>query len=342
MNNKSKTNAGKYCSRAILAIIAVVMVISIGLSRSTQALDDDNLESINRTNFFMKLIGQSVTALKPAVNKDDTKFIGNFTLNPLDIVRKEISFLDEENLRDKTALENVKEHAKVVQKITINPFELKDTDINKFQEGVDVVGDPKDNSKKKILIYHTHTNEAYAEGNRGLPTTVAGVGDALTSELEKLGFTVVHDKTIHDKADYNRAYHASRETIGKNISSYGEFDLIIDLHRDGGPRKEDVTGNIKGEDVAKLTLVTTMQDPKYPKHIENVKSIVAIANKLYPGLYRDRSIIAYDHGGILFYNQDLSDNAILMEVGADTNKLQEAKNSMKYMSIVFAQHLNSK
>jgi len=83
----------------------------------------------------MKLIGQSVTALKPAVNKDDTKFIGNFTLNPLDIVRKEISFLDEENLRDKTALENVKEHAKVVQKITINPFELKDTDINKFQEG---------------------------------------------------------------------------------------------------------------------------------------------------------------------------------------------------------------
>ncbi len=85
-----------------------------------------------------------------------------------------------------------------------------------------------------------------------------------------------------------------------------------------------------------------MQDPKYPKHIENVKSIFAIANKLYPGLYRERGIIAYDHGGILFYNQDLSDNAILMEVGADTNKLQEAKNSMKYMSIVFAQYLNSK
>jgi len=54
VNNKSKTDAGKYCSRAILAIIAVVMVISIGLSRSTQALDDDNLESINSKENYNK------------------------------------------------------------------------------------------------------------------------------------------------------------------------------------------------------------------------------------------------------------------------------------------------
>lgn len=341
MNNK-RTNAGKYCSRAMLVIIAIIMVISMGLSRPTQALDDDTLESISRTKFFMKLIGENVSVLKPSVNDDDTKFIGNFTLNPLELVRKEISFLDEKNLKDKTALENVKEQAKEVEKIAINPFELKETDINKFEEGVDVVGNPKDNSKKKILIYHTHTNEAYAEGNDGLSTTVAAVGDMLTSELEKLGFTVVHDKTIHDKADYNRAYHASRETVNKNISIYGEFDLIIDLHRDGGPRKEDVTTNVNGEDVARLTLVTTMQDPKYSKHIEKINAIAEIANKLYPSLFRERGVIAYDHGGIIFYNQDLSDNAILMEVGADKNKLQEAKNSMKYMSRVFAQYLNTK
>lgn len=342
MNNKRRTNAGKYCSRAMLVIIAVVMIISIVLSRSTQALDNNNLESINKTNFFMKLIGESASVFTPAVNKDDTKFIGKFTLNPLEIVRKEISFLDEGNLKDKTALENVKEHAQIVKQITINPFELTDTDVNKFEEGVDVVGNPEDNSKKKILIYHTHTNEAYAEGNDGLSTTVAAAGDVLTSELEKLGFTVVHDKTIHDKADYNRAYHSSRETINKNISNYGEFDLIIDLHRDGGPKKESVTGNVNEEDIARLTLVTTMQDPKYPQHINNINAIVDIANNLYPGLFRERGIIAYDHGGILFYNQDLNDNAILMEVGADTNTLQEAKNSMKYMSRVFAQHLNSR
>ena len=104
MNNK-RTNAGKYCSRAMLVIIAIIMVISMGLSRPTQALDDDDLESVNRTKFFMKLIGASVSVLKPAVNDDDTKFISNFTLNPLELVRKEISFLDEGNLKDKTVLE---------------------------------------------------------------------------------------------------------------------------------------------------------------------------------------------------------------------------------------------
>ncbi|HAK42047.1 MAG TPA: hypothetical protein DCM59_04160, partial [Clostridium sp.] len=184
MNNKRTTNAGKYCSRAMLIIIAVVMIISIVLSRSTQALDDNNLESINKTNFFMKLIGESVSIFKPAVNKDDTKFIGKFTWNPLEIVRKEISFLDEENLKDKTALENVKEHANVVKQIAINPFELTDTDVNKVERSVEVIGNPEDNSKKKILIYHTHTNEAYAEGNSGLSTTVAAVGDELTVNLE--------------------------------------------------------------------------------------------------------------------------------------------------------------
>jgi stage II sporulation protein P len=321
-------------------LISIAMVISIGLSIPTQALDDDTLESVNRTNFFMKLIGESVSALKPAVNSDDTKFIGNFTLNPLDIVRKEISFLDEENLEDKNALESVKEHAHVVEQISINPFELNDGDVNKIDQSVEVIGNPEDNSKKKILIYHTHTNEAYAEGNGGLSTTVAAVGDELTAHLEALGFTVIHDKTIHD-TDYNRSYEKSRVTLTNHLNTYGDFDLIIDLHRDGGPRKESVTGNIENNSIAKVMFVTTEQDPKYDAHMNAINSIISIGNDTYPGLIRERSIFTYP-SGINFYSQDLSDNAILMEVGADTNELQEAKNSMKFMSRVFAQYLNSK
>ncbi|WP_346887153.1 stage II sporulation protein P [Clostridium sp. UBA1056] len=340
MNNKRTTNAGKYYSRAMLIIIAVVMIISIVLSRSTQALDDNNLESINKTNFFMKLIGESVSIFKPAVNKDDTKFIGKFTWNPLEIVRKEISFLDEENLKDKTALENVKEHAKVVKQIAINPFELTDTDVNKVERSVEVIGNPEDNSKKKILIYHTHTNEAYAEGNSGLSTTVAAVGDELTANLESLGFTVIHDKTIHD-ADYNRSYEKSRVTLTNHLNTYGDFDLIIDLHRDGGPKKEYVTDTVENDSIAKVMFVTTEQDPRYNAHMNALNSIISIGNDTYPGLIRERSIFTYP-SGISYYSQDLSDNAILMEVGADTNTLQEAKNSMKYMSRVVAQYLNSR
>lgn len=62
---------------------------------------------------------------------------------------------------------------------------------------------------------------------------------------------------------------------------------------------------------------------------------------MYPGLLRTKYLYTY-LSGISYYSQDLSDNAILMEVGANVNGLQEAKNSMVYMSRVIAQYLSTK
>ena len=58
----------------------------------------------------------------------------------------------------------------------------------------------------KVLIYHTHSHEGYAEiGSDARWNTdnedinVIGVGDVLAKELEEgYGVTVIHDKTIHD------------------------------------------------------------------------------------------------------------------------------------------------
>ena len=87
--------------------------------------------------------------------------------------------------------------------------------------------------------------------------------------------------------------------------------------------------------------VTTEQDPRYNAHMANIEKIASIAYDMYPGLLRTKYIYTY-LSGISYYSQDLSDNAILMEVGADVNNLQEAKNSMLYMSKVIAVYLNSK
>lgn len=344
MKNKRYANHGKIKARAMLCIVVITMSISIMFSTpgiAAGANSDGSMQSTMRSNFFLKIIGSTVSALKVEDNKDDTSFIGKFSVNALNIVNKEVSFLKGENLKFSSV--DMQENAEVVQSIVINPFKINDGSISKIDDAVSIVGDPSSNLSKRILIYHTHTNEAYAEGNSGLESTVAGVGDILVSELEKLGFTVVHDKTVYDVADYNNAYYASRETVNKYLSSYGDFDLIIDLHRDGGPAKPSVTGTIDGNSIARLSLVTTKRDPRYEAHIVKMQGIVDIANELYPGLFKDgeRGLIAYNHGGISFYNQDLSDNAILMEVGADVNNLQEAKNSMIYVSKVFAAYLNS-
>lgn len=344
MKNKRSTKGGRVKARIMLIIVITTMTISMLFSTPGIAVDaevDPGIENLMRSDFFLKLIGDNVSSLKVKENSDDRSFIGQFAFNALNIVNKEISFLRKEQGRFTNI--DMQDQVEVVQNIVINPFKINDGSINKIDELVDIIGDPTDNLKKRILIYHTHTNEAYAEGNTGLESTVAAVGDALTTELEKLGFTVIHDKTVHDAADYNNAYVASRETVTKYLNKFGDFDLIIDLHRDGGPPKENVTATIEGNSIARLMLVTTKSDPRYTIHRANMDMIIGLANDIYPGLFRDgeRSSLEYGSGQV-YYSQDLSDNAILMEVGAQTNNLQEAKNSMVYMSKVIAAYLNSK
>jgi len=43
-----------------------------------------------------------------------------------------------------------------------------------------------------------------------------------------------------------------------------------------------------------------------------------------------------------FYNQNRSDNAMLIEVGTYTNTVQEVENTGKYLSRVIAEQLNGK
>lgn len=330
--------------RTNVMLIVVVMTMTISMLFSTPGIAEQNGEessvsSIERSNFFLRLIGETVSPLKAEENKDDKSFIGKFTVNALDIVNKEVSFfkMDTQNFTDDTT----KQTAEKIQEIVVNPFKINDGSINKVESTVNIVGDPKDNSKKKILIYHTHTNEAYAEGNTGLESTVAAVGDVLTEELEKLGFTVIHDKTVHDIVDYDNAYYESRKTLTKYLDSYGDFDLIIDLHRDAVPNKAAVTTTIEGTNMAKLMFVAAELNPRFAAQNQIIESLVGIANERYEGLFRTKYLYTYQKG-ITYYSQDLSDNAVLLEVGANTNSLQEAQNSMVYMSKVIAEYLNTK
>ncbi len=342
MKYKRSAGDGKIKARIMLCVVVMTMTITMMFSTPGVAAgenSDAGIESAMRSSFFLKLIGSTVSALKVEENSDDKSFIGQFSINALNIVNREISFLNGDDLKHSNS--DMKGHAQAVNSIVINPFKINDGSINKVDNSVNIIGNPEDNSKKKVLIYHTHTNEAYAEGNTGLESTVAAVGDTLTEELEKQGFTVIHDKTVHDVADYNNAYKASRETFSKYLNSYGDFDLIIDLHRDSGPAKASITGEIEGNSVAKIMFVTTEQNPRYNAHIANIEKLASIANEMYPGLLRTKYLYTY-LSGISYYSQDLSDNAILMEVGADVNSLQEAKNSMIYMSRVIAQYLNTK
>ena len=66
---------------------------------------------------------------------------------------------------------------------------------------------------------------------------------------------------------------------------------------------------------------------------ENLKWAVAVqkkADELYPGLFKP--MLIYDNN----YNQDISKYATLIEVGEDSNTIEEANRSMQYFTDILS------
>lgn len=253
--------------------------------------------------------------------------------------------------------------------VAFNPFKLKTEDIQKdltdgtfnvekkANEGTGTgntntvvpVYDAKlkkqlDTSKPEVLIYHTHTTESYlpSQADSEDPTkNVCAVGDALQNELESnYGISVIHDKTDHNSFAYNQAYIRSGETVDKYLKKYGDFKIIIDLHRDSVDNKNAVTMKLNGENVAKFMFVLSQKNnPHFAKNFALANSLFAIANKLYPGFCRQ--IYVYPSGQRAF-NQSKSNNALLFEVGTYSNDLSEVKASAKYLARIIGEYLNGK
>lgn len=94
-----------------------------------------------------------------------------------------------------------------------------------------------------ILIYHTHTWEAYRQTDERYQETekwrtkderynVVAVGEALTRALTALGYTVVHDTTAFEPPKLADAYARSLTMLEQRTASGETYDLYIDLHRD--------------------------------------------------------------------------------------------------------------
>lgn len=190
-----------------------------------------------------------------------------------------------------------------------------------------------------ILVYHSHTTESYTLLDAGYYTAsldvrssdtarnMVRVGDELVAYLEKAGFTVVHDRTIHDKS-YNAAYDSSREAMKKYLEQYPTIQVTIDVHRDSitydNKTKVKPTAKVDGKKAAKMMIIAgceygVVED--YPNWEDNLRFDLNIQKKMaesYPGLMRP----------ILFsqrkYNMNMTKYSFLLEVGTDANTLDEA------------------
>jgi len=190
-------------------------------------------------------------------------------------------------------------------------------------------------NKKDIVIYHTHTCEAYTqdEANRyteegkyrttNLNYNIARVGTELTNILTAKGYNVVHNKTIHDYPAFSGSYTRSLNTA-KNVLSGNSAELVFDVHRDALGNNEQYAPTVKigDETVAQIMFVigTNGGGLEHTYWNDNLKLAIKIqekANEMYPGLFR--AILLRDSR----YNQNVARGANIIEVGATGNTLEQ-------------------
>lgn len=116
----------------------------------------------------------------------------------------------------------------------------------------------QDASAPQILIYHSHSQEAFIDSREGkVEDTIVGVGDYLKSILEeKYGYHVMYAKEEFDMAggveDRSKAYDYARDYLEPFLEENPSIEVIIDLHRDGVAENRHLVTEINGKPTAQI------------------------------------------------------------------------------------------
>lgn len=196
--------------------------------------------------------------------------------------------------------------------------------------------------KPRVLIYHTHTWEAYemTEDAQYTPTetwrtkderyNVVRIGEALAKALTDAGFEVVHDKTAFEPPTLSTAYTRSLEMLEGRLAAGETYDYIFDVHRDAysglynganGARHEGGQMAYVMMLVGKGTGATGAgfdARPDWPKNLDLAQRITDAINAQVSGAAREVKIKSGR------FNQHISTGALLIEVGNNRNTLDEA------------------
>lgn len=199
----------------------------------------------------------------------------------------------------------------------------------------------KGDGTPEILIYHTHTSEAYSDSYTGFYYTdmatrtddpdqsVVAAGEALKQALESYGFGVIHDTTVNDTL-YNGSYQRSWEVLQKNLEAYPTIQVTIDVHRDSMTTDSGVkykpTATIDGRKAAQVMLIAGCDADggwgDFPRWEENLRLALKIQQKLQqlsPGLARPLNFSNSK------YNMNATPGSLLVEVGTEVNTPAEAR-----------------
>ena len=213
---------------------------------------------------------------------------------------------------------------------------------------------PKEAGLPQILIYHSHSQEAFCDSREGkVEDTIVGVGDYLTKLLsETYGYQVMHVTEKFDLAggelDRSKAYDYARAWLEPVLKENPSIQVVIDLHRDGVPDDRRLVTEINGKETAQLLFynglshtinsgdLSYLPNPYIQDNLAFSFQLEYQAALYYPELYRGIYLAG------LRYNLHLRPRALLLEAGAQTNTVQEVKNAMEPFADILDRVLQGK
>ena len=193
----------------------------------------------------------------------------------------------------------------------------------------------KDGEGPQILIYHTHSQEAFADSMPGDDlTNIQGVGEYLAQVLrDTYGYQVLHHTGEYDAVTRDDAYANALPAIEQILTDNPSIQVVIDLHRDEMPAETRLVMDMDGRPTARIMFFNGLSRTKTTGDIaylynENLEDNLAFsfqmqlkAAQYYPGLTRKIYLKGYR------YNMHLSPRYLLIELGAQNNTVEEAMNA---------------
>lgn len=208
----------------------------------------------------------------------------------------------------------------------INPVELMEKDLT-IEKG---------NGGPQILIYHTHSQETFADSIPGDEnTSIVGAGTYLATILkDKYGFEVLHHTGEYDVETRDYAYSYALPNIEALLAEYPSVEVVIDLHRDAVAEETKLVSEQNGKQAAQVMFfnglsrtkkqgdIGYLENPYIDDNLAFSFQMQVLCNEYYPGLTRRIYLKGYR------YNMHLKPKTLLIELGAQTNTCEEVRNAL--------------
>lgn len=204
----------------------------------------------------------------------------------------------------------------------------------------------------KVLIYHTHSQEAFQDSKAGETSdTIMGMGAYLAQILnDTYGINTIHHEGVYDlingNLDRSKAYQLAEPEIEKVLKDNPSIEVVIDLHRDGVGASTHLVTEINGKPTAKIMFfnglsrtrangdIAYLANPYIEDNLAFSLQMQKAATEMFPDFTRRIYLKSYR------YNMHLKPKTLLIEAGAQTNTVEEMRNAMTLLAKTLDSVLN--